>query len=295
MGDGRSPAGHEGTDRQLRQRRAARPRRRERPGVEVGWWRHARRCRRRRGGRAPRRRARGARRQDGAPARPGTAVAERAPGGRGRPATKAETRTGAAGRGAPRHHPGLGPTHAVPGGPAPGGARGRLRRLPGRARRPTGPARLSSWTAPTTCFAQASASWPCASSRTWWSCSSRSRACCAWPRIGSSRRGAGARHVLFDKVRRLRPEEPQSLRDLALAQAARADAPARRSTGRLDQDGVADYLQAVDLLNRSSSATGTAASRRSRCWPSWRSTASWRCWSAASPPRRRPSRWTRGW
>jgi hypothetical protein len=54
---------------------------------------------------------------------------------------------------------------------------------------------------------------------------------------------------LFDKVRRLRPEEPQSLRDLALALAARADAR-RLEAGRLDQDGTADYLRAIDLLNR---------------------------------------------
>jgi Ca-activated chloride channel homolog len=54
---------------------------------------------------------------------------------------------------------------------------------------------------------------------------------------------------LFDKVRRLRPEEPQSLRDLALALAARADAR-RQESGRVDADGTADYLRAIDLLNQ---------------------------------------------
>lgn len=53
---------------------------------------------------------------------------------------------------------------------------------------------------------------------------------------------------LFEKVRRLRPEEPQSLRDLALARAARADA---RRAGAVDvtADQAADYVRAVELLN----------------------------------------------
>jgi Ca-activated chloride channel homolog len=53
---------------------------------------------------------------------------------------------------------------------------------------------------------------------------------------------------LFDKVRRLRPEEPQSLRDLALAHAARADAR-RAGALRVAEDQAAEYLQAVELLN----------------------------------------------
>ena len=53
---------------------------------------------------------------------------------------------------------------------------------------------------------------------------------------------------LFEKVRRLRPEEPQSFRDLALALAARADA--RRAGARdVAVEQAADYLQAVGLLN----------------------------------------------
>ncbi|QOV90207.1 VIT domain-containing protein [Humisphaera borealis] len=56
---------------------------------------------------------------------------------------------------------------------------------------------------------------------------------------------------LFEKVSRLRPEEPQSFRDLALALAARADralaVPAdKQSTGQI----ASDYGRALDLLNK---------------------------------------------
>jgi hypothetical protein len=53
---------------------------------------------------------------------------------------------------------------------------------------------------------------------------------------------------LFEKVLRLRPEEPQSLRDLALALEARADARLRkeRHGSRLI---AADYLRAIKLLS----------------------------------------------
>jgi Ca-activated chloride channel homolog len=54
---------------------------------------------------------------------------------------------------------------------------------------------------------------------------------------------------LFEKVLRLRPEEPQSLRDLALALEARADAR-RSKAGRGSPFIAADYVRAVDLLNR---------------------------------------------
>jgi hypothetical protein len=53
---------------------------------------------------------------------------------------------------------------------------------------------------------------------------------------------------LFEKVRRLRPEEPQSLRDLALALEARADAR-RLRLGKGDAAGAADYLRSVELLD----------------------------------------------
>ncbi len=54
---------------------------------------------------------------------------------------------------------------------------------------------------------------------------------------------------LFEKVLRLRPEEPQSRRDLALALEARADARLRR-TRRGSVEIAADYLRAIELLNR---------------------------------------------
>jgi Ca-activated chloride channel family protein len=50
---------------------------------------------------------------------------------------------------------------------------------------------------------------------------------------------------LFERVLKLRPEEPQSHRDLALALAARADANPG-DTGR----SAADYARALDLLNK---------------------------------------------
>lgn len=52
---------------------------------------------------------------------------------------------------------------------------------------------------------------------------------------------------LFEEVRRLRPEEPQSLRDLALALEARADA-ALRAGGRGDRGIAGGYERAVELL-----------------------------------------------
>jgi Ca-activated chloride channel family protein len=54
--------------------------------------------------------------------------------------------------------------------------------------------------------------------------------------------------TLFEKVLRLRPEEPQSLRDLALALAVRGDA--RRAAKAAPNAIADDYLRAVDLLNR---------------------------------------------
>ena len=53
---------------------------------------------------------------------------------------------------------------------------------------------------------------------------------------------------LFEQVRRLRPEEPQSLRDLALALADRADAA--RGTGGTPAAIAADYLRSLDLLEQ---------------------------------------------
>lgn len=53
---------------------------------------------------------------------------------------------------------------------------------------------------------------------------------------------------LFEEVRRLRPEEPQSLRDLALALEARADA-ALRERGRGDRGLAGSYERAVELLS----------------------------------------------
>jgi hypothetical protein len=55
--------------------------------------------------------------------------------------------------------------------------------------------------------------------------------------------------ALFERVLRLRPEEPQSLRDLALALEARADAR-RRKAGQGSPSIAADYLRSVELLNR---------------------------------------------
>jgi Ca-activated chloride channel family protein len=52
---------------------------------------------------------------------------------------------------------------------------------------------------------------------------------------------------LFEKVRRLRPEEPQSLRDLALALSARGDAQPRQGA-RLSDRASRDYLRAIELL-----------------------------------------------
>jgi hypothetical protein len=54
---------------------------------------------------------------------------------------------------------------------------------------------------------------------------------------------------LFAKVLRMRPEEPQSLRDLALALEAGAEAR-RQKTGKGSPAIAADYLRAVELLNR---------------------------------------------
>jgi Ca-activated chloride channel homolog len=57
--------------------------------------------------------------------------------------------------------------------------------------------------------------------------------------------------TLFERVEKLRPEEPQSFRDLALALAARADAMVAaneedRHTGQI----VTDYSRALNLLNK---------------------------------------------
>jgi tetratricopeptide (TPR) repeat protein len=52
---------------------------------------------------------------------------------------------------------------------------------------------------------------------------------------------------LFDKVSRLRPEEPQSFRDLALALAARADGYA--AVGHADR-ARSDYARALELLHK---------------------------------------------
>jgi Ca-activated chloride channel homolog len=52
---------------------------------------------------------------------------------------------------------------------------------------------------------------------------------------------------LFEKVLRLRPEEPQSLRDLALALCERADAR-RTQHGRTDERAASDYRRAIELL-----------------------------------------------
>jgi hypothetical protein len=52
---------------------------------------------------------------------------------------------------------------------------------------------------------------------------------------------------LFDRVRRLRPEEPQSHRDLALALDRRADAR-QRQDGRLTPATLDDYRRALELL-----------------------------------------------
>jgi len=54
---------------------------------------------------------------------------------------------------------------------------------------------------------------------------------------------------LFEKARRLRPEEPQSHRDLALALGLRAEA-LRKGKGRLDVEAKADYRRAVERLQQ---------------------------------------------
>jgi Ca-activated chloride channel family protein len=53
---------------------------------------------------------------------------------------------------------------------------------------------------------------------------------------------------LFEKIRRLRPEEPQSFRDLALAIADRAD-DAVNDRQHASLSAVDDYLRSIDLLN----------------------------------------------
>jgi hypothetical protein len=53
--------------------------------------------------------------------------------------------------------------------------------------------------------------------------------------------------ALFERVAALRPEEPHSPRDLALALVARADA--LRASRRLGRQAVADYVRALDLFN----------------------------------------------
>src|SRR5207237_477347 len=53
---------------------------------------------------------------------------------------------------------------------------------------------------------------------------------------------------LFEKVLALRPEEPQSYRDLALALAARADAAAGTQAGT--DKALPDYSRALELLNK---------------------------------------------
>ena len=53
---------------------------------------------------------------------------------------------------------------------------------------------------------------------------------------------------LFEKIRRLRPEEPQSFRDLALAIADRAD-EAVNDRQHASLSAVDDYLRSIDLLN----------------------------------------------
>ncbi len=58
---------------------------------------------------------------------------------------------------------------------------------------------------------------------------------------------------LFDKVLKMRPEEPQSHRDLALALADRADALADMPPDAADRDSgrmASDYARALDLLNQ---------------------------------------------
>lgn len=54
---------------------------------------------------------------------------------------------------------------------------------------------------------------------------------------------------LFEKARRLRPEEPQSHRDLALALSLRADALGKEK-GTLDVEAKADYRRAIELLQQ---------------------------------------------
>ncbi len=54
---------------------------------------------------------------------------------------------------------------------------------------------------------------------------------------------------LFEKARRLRPEEPQSHRDLALALSLRADA-LRQAKRTLDGEAKADYRRALQLLEQ---------------------------------------------
>jgi Ca-activated chloride channel family protein len=58
---------------------------------------------------------------------------------------------------------------------------------------------------------------------------------------------------LFEKVLKLRPEEPQSHRDLALALSDRADSLADLPAGAADRDSgriAADYARSLDLLNQ---------------------------------------------
>jgi tetratricopeptide (TPR) repeat protein len=59
---------------------------------------------------------------------------------------------------------------------------------------------------------------------------------------------------LFERVSRLRPEEPQSFRDLALALAARADMMnTKHANSREDKDTgriASDYARAIELLNK---------------------------------------------
>ncbi len=57
---------------------------------------------------------------------------------------------------------------------------------------------------------------------------------------------------LFERVARLRPEEPQSFRDLALALADRADLrrPSDDHKSVLYQECLRDYMRALELLNK---------------------------------------------
>lgn len=55
---------------------------------------------------------------------------------------------------------------------------------------------------------------------------------------------------LFDKVLKLRPEEPQSARDLALALADRADSALASSASHDASQPIRDYLRSLELLNK---------------------------------------------